>query len=178
MPESGHTITILPEKGKPVILSKRDVAIKRDKVAKKAKVDMEDELAQCSKMTNAKTSTEKRRMLLAPSSSSQEENAEKEMCGEVSASSQAEKGQTQTEVIEEDPLYPNPILEPEQNTETEEREVTEATKYESETIAYDQPQEEEREVPEKVPIQGEASSEVAKKKTRSGRVVRKTEWLG
>ena len=55
--ESGHTITILPDKGKPEILSKRDVAIKRDKVAKKGKVDMDEEWPQCSKMTNVKTLT-------------------------------------------------------------------------------------------------------------------------
>ena len=38
--ESGHTITKLPDKGKPVILSKRDAAIKRDKVVKRGKMDM------------------------------------------------------------------------------------------------------------------------------------------
>ena len=99
-----------------------------------------------------------------------------EMSGVVSASSQVKKYRTETEVVEDDPLYPNPILEPEQNTEGE---ITEATKFESETIALEQSEEEEGEViPEKVPIQGEASWEVAKKKTRSGRLVRKPEWLG
>ena len=101
-------------------------------------------------MTKAKKVTEKRRVRLAPSSSSEEDNAEMEMGGEVSASSQAEKDQTQRELREEDPLYPNPILEPEQNTEAEEGEFTEATKSESETIAYEQSEEEEGEViPEK-----------------------------
>ena len=160
-------------------LSKVDVAIKRDKVAKRGKMDTKDELPQCSKLTKAKTLTERRRAPLAPSSSSEEENTKMEKSGEVSASSQAEKHQTQTEVIEEDLLYPNPILEPEQNTKAEEGEVTEPTKSKSETIAYEQSEEEEGEViPEKVPIQGEASWEVAKKKSRSGREVRKPELLG
>ena len=51
-----------------------------------------------------------------------------------------------------------------------------ATKSQSETIVYEKSEEEV--IPEKVPIQGEASWEVAKKKTRSGRVVRKREWFG
>ena len=50
------------------------------------------------------------------------------MSGEVSTSSQVEKNQTQTEVIEKDLVYPNPILESDENTEAEEGEVTEATK--------------------------------------------------
>ena len=76
-------------------------------------------------------------------------------------------------------LYPNRILESEQATDVEEGEVTEATKSESETIACELSEEEEGEVvTEKVPIQGEASWEVAKKKTRSGPVVKRPEWLG
>ena len=43
-----------------------------------------------------------------------------EMSGEVSASSQVEKDQTQTEVIEDDPLCPNSIVESEQTTEVQE----------------------------------------------------------
>ena len=50
------------------------------------------------------------------------------MSGEISTSSQVEKNQTQTEVIEKDLVYPNPILESDENTEAEEGEVTEATK--------------------------------------------------
>ena len=100
-----------------------------------------------------------------------------EMNGEVNSSSQVEKEPTLNELIDEALLYPNTIPEPEQTTEFEEGEVTEATKSESETIAYDQSEEEEGEVIGKVPIQGEASWGVAKKKTRSGRVVRKPEWL-
>ena len=80
----------MPDRGKPRILLERDVAIKRNTVAKTVKVDMY-ELPQCSKMTNAKTLTKRRGALLAPSSSSEEENAEMEVGGEVSASSQAEK---------------------------------------------------------------------------------------
>ena len=149
-----------------MILSKRDVAIKRDKVAKRGKVDMEEGRPQCSKMTNVKILVERRRTLLAPTSSSEEENAKIEMSVEVKTSSQVENDQTQTEVIEDDPLYPNPILEPEQTTEVEEGKVTEATNSESVTIAYEQSEEEEEEViPERVPIQRETSWEVAKKKT-------------
>ena len=96
--------------------------------------------------------------------------------------SQAEKDQTSTEATEDDPnemLYANPIPESEQVTDVEEGEVTEETKSESETIAYEQSEEEEREVvPEKVPIQGEVSWEVSNKKTRSGRVVKRPEWQG
>ena len=103
-----------------------------------------------------------------------------EIGGEVR--SQAENAQTSTEATEDDPnemLYPNPIPKTEQVTDVEEGEVTEATKSESETIAHEQSEEEEREVvPEKVPIQGEASWEVLKKKTRSGRVVKRPEWQG
>ena len=97
---------------------------------------MEKEWPQCSKMTNVKTLTEMRRLLLAPSSSSEEENALLEMSGEVSTSSQVEKDQRQTEVID-DPQYPNPILEPEQTMKVEEGEVTETTKIESEVTAYE-----------------------------------------
>ena len=96
--------------------------------------------------------------------------------------SQGEQDQTPTEATEDDPnktLYPNPFPESEQATDVKEGEVTEATKSESETIAYEQSEEEEGEVvPEKVSIQGEASWEVSKKKTRSGRVVKRPQWLG
>ena len=74
-------------------------------------------------------------------------------------------------------LYPNPIPQPELITNVEEEEVTDETKSEWETIAYEQSEEGDV-VPEKVPIQGEASWEVPKKKTRSGLVVKRPEWLG
>ena len=73
-----------------MILSKRDVAIKCDKVAKRGKVDLEEGRPQCSKMTNVKTLAERRRTLLHPTSSSEEENAKLEMSVEVSARSQVD----------------------------------------------------------------------------------------
>ena len=110
------------------------------------------------------------------------ENAEHETSGE--ARSQVEKDQSPSDVTEDDPnetLYHNPINVSEQPSDVEEGEVTEATKSESETFAYPNEQSEEEEgevVPEKVPIQGEASWEISKKKTRSRRVVKRPEWLG
>ena len=95
--ESGHTITILPDKALRVVLTKTDVAIKPDKLPRRGKVDMEEEGHNVAKMTNAKSLTERRRTLLEPSSSSEEENAEVEMSGEVSASSQVEKYRTDGE---------------------------------------------------------------------------------
>ena len=87
-----------------------------------------------------------------------------------------------TEATEDDPngtLYPNPSSESEQATDLEVGEVTEATKSEAETIAFEHSEEEEGEaVPEKVPNQRETSWEVSKKKTRSGRVMKRPEWLG
>ena len=64
-------------------------------------------------------------------------------------------------------------------TEVEEGGVTEGTKSESETIGYVQSEEEEEGevVPEKVRIQGEASSEVSRRKTRSGGLAKRSEWL-
>ena len=60
-----------------------------------------------------------------------------------------------------------------QVTEVEEGEVTEATRFGSDTFRYVQSEEEEGEViPENVPIQGEASWEVSKGKTRLSRLVK------
>ena len=57
VPESKHTIntiTILLDKGKPVILSKRDVALNRDKVAKRKKLVMEGNRPHCIKVATGK----------------------------------------------------------------------------------------------------------------------------
>ena len=62
-------------------------------------------------------------------------------------------------------------------TEFEEGEVTETTRSETETIGYGH-SEEEGEIKEKCPIKGEASFETTKKRTRSGRKVKKPDWLG
>ena len=55
--------------------------------------------------------------------------------------------------------------------------MTEATRSETETIGYGH-SEEEGEVKEKCPIKGEASFETTRRKTRSGRMVKKPDWLG
>ena len=118
--ESGQTITILPDKGKHVILSNRDVAVKRDKTTKSGKRRRKkEERPQCSKMANTKILAE-RRVFLAPSSSSEEENDETEMSVEVKVSSKVGKEPTLNEPIEDEQLYPNPIPEPEETTEVEE----------------------------------------------------------
>ena len=122
-------------------------------------------------------SERKRTLRLASSSSEEEEN---ELSGE--ASNFGEKEKTITEVIEDDPneiLFPISIAESGQATEVEEGEVTDATRSELETFVYEQSEEEKGEViREKVPIQGEASCEMSKRKTRSGQVVKRPEWLG
>ena len=58
-----------------------------------------------------------------------------------------------------------------EGTEAEEGEVTETTRSESETNGYGQSKE--GEVIEKWPIRGEASFEPSKKKTRSGRLIKR-----
>ena len=65
----------------------------------------------------------------------------------------------------------NPIANFGQAAEVEEGKVIEATKSELETIGYGQSQEGGEVIPEKVPIQGESSWELSKRKTRSGRQV-------
>ena len=141
---------------------------------------MEGDWPHSSKPPIGKKVVEKRRRLLASSSSSEEEDAKNEASGE--ARSQVEKDQTPTEATVDDPketLYHNPVPESEQATDVEEAEVTEATKSELETIAFEQSEEDEGEVvPGRVTIQGEASRELSKKKTRSGCAVKKPERLG
>ena len=71
-------------------------------------------------------------------------HAENEASGQVK--NQAENHQTPIEATEDDPnetLRPNPFPESEPATDVEEGDVTKATKSESETIAYEQSEEEE-----------------------------------
>ena len=56
MSELKHTITILPENEKPVILSNNDVVIKRDKLAKREKVGHGGRLATFQQTANRKES--------------------------------------------------------------------------------------------------------------------------
>ena len=82
--ESKNTIAILQDKGKPVILSERDVALKRDKTTKKKQVE---------KKAIEKSMTERKRILQLASTSSEEEVDE---IG-IEISTQKEKEMTLTE---------------------------------------------------------------------------------
>ena len=95
--ESGQTVTILPDKGKPLMLSKRDVEVKRHKTTKKVSVEKKEERPQCSKMANTKILAETRRVFLAPASSSEEENDETEMRDEVNQCQQQSGKRADTE---------------------------------------------------------------------------------
>ena len=175
--ESKHTIIILPNKGKTVTLSKRDVAIKKNKTGKRPiceKTSSEKELPQCSKATIEQKETGRKRTARFASTSTEEENNEN-----------GEETKSQTEIpephTEENKQGPKAAVDqnltkekanenPEQSievAESEESEVTETTRSETETVGYGH-SEEEGEIKEKCPIKREASFETTKKRTRSG----------
>ena len=80
MSESKHTITVMPDKGNPEILSKRDMRYKRHKVTKRAKPPSEEDLPHCSKVAIGTRMLEgKRTLRQASSSSEEEEEVEKEL---------------------------------------------------------------------------------------------------
>ena len=185
--ESKHTITILPNKGRMVTLSKRDVALKRNKAGKRPvceKKSSEEDLPQCSKTPTEQKETGRKRTARFVSTSTEEENSESG--GETTSQTKISEPQTeekkqgprtavnQNSTSEEAKETPEQSIE---NSEAEEGEVTEATRSETQTMGYGH-SEEEGEVKEKCPIKGEASFETTKRKTRSGRMVKKPDWLG
>ena len=185
--ESKHTITILPNKGRMVTLSKRDVALKTNKAAKRPvceKKSSEEDLPQCSKTPTEQKETGRKRTARFVSTSTEEENSESG--GETTSQTKISEPQTeekkqgprtavnQNSTSEEAKETPEQSIE---NSEAEEGEVTEATRSETETMGYGH-SEEEGEVKEKCPIKGEAKFETTKRKTRSGRMVKKPDWLG
>ena len=176
--ESKHTITILPNKGKMVTLYKRDVALKRLKAEKepvRERNSSEEELPHCSKKP-VEPKPVRKKITARVASTSTEEEINKS--GGEAIHEKEEKIQEpisdQTLETEETTGNPEQTIE---GTEAEEGDVTETTPSEYETIGYGQ-SEEEGEVNEKWPIRGEASFETSKKKTRSGRLIKRPEWLG
>ena len=175
------TITILPNKGRMVTLSRRDVALKRNKAGKRPvceKKSSEEDLPQGSKTPTEQKETGRKRTARFVSTSTEEENSESG--GETT--SQTKISEPQTEEKKQGPrtaVNQNSTSEeaketPEQSIENSEAEgeVTEATRSETETMGYGH-SEEGGEVKEKCPIKGEASFETTKRKTRSGRRVKK-----
>ena len=176
--ESKHTITFLQKKGKMVTLSKRDVALKRLKAEKEPiqeRTSSEEELPHCSKTPVEPKPVGKKRTVRVASTSTEEET--NESGGEAIHGTEEKNQEPKTDqTLEKEETAENPEQTTEV-TEAEEGEVTEPTRSESETIGYGQ-SEEEGEVNEKWPIRGEASFKTSKKKTRSGQLIKRPEWLG